>query len=257
MIFYFTGTGNSLWVAKGLETAFNEPLISIADNLKQEDAEIKFSLRKDETIFFVYPVHSWGPAVLVMRFISRLKLEGYQHQPIYSVCTCGDECGYASDILQKKLHKKGLTLTGSYSIQMPNNYILMKGFDVDTKEVEETKLHKTPETLSTIIDTIKTKKNTTIYHTGSMPFLKSRIVYPLFTTFAVGRNSFYAMEDVCTSCGLCTRICPTDSITMEDGTPDWDNKCVQCTACIHRCPVRAIEYGNETWRKGRYHHPDL
>lgn len=253
MIFYFTGTGNSLWVAKTLEKAFNEPLISIAESLQQENKEISFTLREDEKIFFVYPVHSWGPAVLVTKFISRLKLERYTNQPIYSICTCGDECGYTTDILQKHLNKKGLTLTASHSIQMPNNYILMKGFDVDTKEVENKKLQQAPETMDSIIHQIDKE----IYHTGSKPFLKSRFVYPLFTTFAVGHNSFHAMKDICTSCGLCAHICPTGSITMEEGTPEWNNTCVQCTACIHRCPARAIEYGNETWKKGRYHHPDL
>ena len=35
MIFYFTGTGNSRWVAEALGTAFDEPLVSIADALNE------------------------------------------------------------------------------------------------------------------------------------------------------------------------------------------------------------------------------
>ena len=74
MIFYFTGTGNSLWVAKQLKEAFDEPLIAIADELKRGEKVLKYNVRTDEKIFFVYPVHSWGPAVLVTRFIERLAL---------------------------------------------------------------------------------------------------------------------------------------------------------------------------------------
>ncbi len=80
MIFYFTGTGNSRWVAEALGTAFDEPLVSIADALNEGKDENVYPLREREKVFFVFPVHSWGPAVLVSRFISRLILSGYKGQ---------------------------------------------------------------------------------------------------------------------------------------------------------------------------------
>ena len=76
MIFYFTGTGNSRWVAEALGTAFDEPLVSIADALNE--GKNAYPLGEREKVFFVFPVHSWGPAVLVPRFISRLILSGYK-----------------------------------------------------------------------------------------------------------------------------------------------------------------------------------
>ena len=91
MIFYFTGTGNSLWVAKALSEALGETLISIADELHKKEVGLVYPVRPDEKILFVYPVHSWGPAVPVTRFISRLTLNGYAGQPVYSVSTCGDD----------------------------------------------------------------------------------------------------------------------------------------------------------------------
>lgn len=256
MIFYFTGTGNSLWVAKALGEALGEPLIPIADELRKEDKDLVYPLRRDEKILFVYPVHSWGPAVPVTRFISRLVLEGYAGQPVYSVSTCGDECGYADQLLEKALRKRRLPLTAAYSVIMPNNYILLPGFDVDSKEVEERKLQEAPARVGEIVDAIRRRQNSGLYTQGSMPFLKSRLVYPLFAHLAIGRNSFRA-TDACISCGLCERICPTGTITLQEGKPVWSNTCVQCVACIHRCPVRAIEYGKETLKKGRYHHPQV
>ena len=145
MIFYFTGTGNSRWVAEALGTAFDEPLVSIADALNEGKDENVYPLREREKVFFVFPVHSWGPAVLVSRFISRLILSGYKGQEVYFVCTCGDDCGYTDRIMRSTLARRGITLTGGFSIQMPNNYILMPGFDVDSKEVETEKLKKAPE----------------------------------------------------------------------------------------------------------------
>lgn len=256
MIFYFSGTGNSRWVANTLGIALGEPVVSIAEELKTGKKEFVCPLREDERVLFVYPVHSWGPAVPVARFISMLKLTGYAEQPVYSVSTCGDECGYTVDLMRKALGKRGIALTAGYSVIMPNNYILMPGFNVDSKEVEKQKLKEAPSAVAAIADAIRESKNVNLYKKGSLPGLKSYCIYPLFTNFAIGKNSFRVTDD-CISCGLCERVCPTATITLTDGKPVWADTCVQCVACIHRCPVRAIEYGKITLKKGRYHHPEI
>jgi len=258
MILYFSGTGNSLWVAEELGKAFNESLISISSALKIPEDEIIYHLQPAEKIFFVFPVHSWGPAVLVRRFIDRLRLEGYSNQAVYSVCTCGDECGYTEDILEQWLKRKNIKLTGSYSVVMPNNYILLPGFDVDTEEVEKEKLQKAPAAVELIVQDIRTISESRLYKVGGLPFLKSRMIYPLFARFALRNNSFYA-TDACISCGICVKSCPTGTIQMQKGEkPVWrKDSCVQCVACIHFCPERAIEYGNISRKKGRYHHPGI
>ena len=149
MIFYFTGTGNSRWVAEALGTAFDEPLVSIADVLNE--GKNAYPLGEREKVFFVFPVHSWGPAVLVPRFISRLILSGYKGQEVYFVCTCGDDCGYTDRIMRSILARRGIAVTGGFSVQMPNNYVLMPGFDVDSKMVETEKLEKAPERVGEIV----------------------------------------------------------------------------------------------------------
>ena len=155
MIFYFTGTGNSRWVAEALGTAFDEPLVSIADALNE--GKNAYPLGEREKVFFVFPVHSWGPAVLVSRFISRLILSGYKGQEVYFVCTCGDDCGYTDRIMRSILARRGIAVTGGFSVQMPNNYVLMPGFDVDSKMVETEKLEKAPERVGEIVDPAEEK----------------------------------------------------------------------------------------------------
>ncbi len=256
MIFYFSGTGNSLWVGKELQRTFHGDLISIADELNLQDNPFEYTIAPDEPIFFVFPVHSWGPAILVNQFIKKLSIIGYHAQNIYAICTCGDNCGNTSDILAKALKKKKFRLTKTYSIAMPNNYILMKGFGLDPKELEKQKLQVAPTHLHEIVENIKKHEKSEIYERGKSAWLKSGVVYPLFKTFALGHNSFYATE-ACTSCGLCVRICPTKTISMIENSPKWSNHCVQCCGCIHRCPERAIEWGKITVGQGRYVHPDL
>lgn len=265
MIFYFSGTGNSLWIARALSGALDEPLVSIAEELKKEQPEYRYEMGEKERILLVFPVHSWGPAIPVMRFLGRLGFSGKGGQvfpPVYAVCTCGDECGYTSRRLRKALRKRGLTLAACYSVQMPNNYVLMPGFTVDPEAVEKRKLQEAPARVGEIAasiagKTLLSEKEMNLYHRGPLPWLKSYVVYPLFTNFAAGKNSFYA-TDACISCGVCERVCPTGTIRLSaEGRPVWADTCVQCVACIHRCPTRAIEYGKVTQKKGRYCHPDL
>ncbi|MDL2314781.1 EFR1 family ferrodoxin [Bacteroidales bacterium OttesenSCG-928-C19] len=118
MVFYFSGTGNSLWVAKKIGEAFDERLISISEELNRKDTDYRYQLMPNEKVFFVFPVHSWGPAVLVYRFLKEMSFDNYTTQPIYAVCVCGDNCGDSGDIIRKLLKDKSFSLTKSFSIQM-------------------------------------------------------------------------------------------------------------------------------------------
>lgn len=253
MIFYFSGTGNSLYAAKNIAEAQGEKLISISKEFDNKHNIFEYELKNDDLIGFVFPVYAWGPPKMVIDFINHMKLTGGKPY-IFSVCTCGDEEGRSTQILQKSLCKKGLALDSAYTIQMPNNYIL--GFDVDPKDVENEKLQKSEQLLININEVLKNRQRGIFnIFPGKFPTLKSGIVNPLFNHFALSTKSFYATEE-CTSCGICEKVCPIHSITV-DKKPMWSKSCTQCLACIHRCPAHAIQYGKGTKGKGRYIHPDL
>ena len=75
MIFYFSGTGNSKWIANQLSKKQQEDLFFIPDAWKNDTWE--FSLQEDEKIGFVFPVYSWAPPVIVQEFIRKLSLKGF------------------------------------------------------------------------------------------------------------------------------------------------------------------------------------
>ena len=173
MIFYFSGTGNSLWVAKELAKIYDYKPVSISDELMRPDNNFSYSVAADELIFFVFPIHSWGTDVLTFRFLNKFNLVNYRKQPVFMVCTCGDNCGYTAKTVERILSKKSITLTNNYSVQMPNNYVLMSGFEVDAKEVETQKSANAVNRIRLITDDIPAGKRKDLYVQGKNSFIKS------------------------------------------------------------------------------------
>lgn len=253
MIFYFSGTGNSLQVAKNIGKQNNEEVISIAAMMNSKDDKFEYNLKDNEVIGFVYPIYAWAPPKMVFDFIHKLRLNDYKDNYIFSVATCGANIGNTMKVLDKRLREKNLNLDSGFSIAMPNNYILMG--DVDTKLNQEKKLLAAEETLKDINSIIeKREKNIFKVVKGSMPGILTGIVNLLFTK-AISTKKFY-VKDNCTGCGICESVCNCQTIKVE-GKPKWGKKCSQCLACINLCPVKAIQYGKATESKGRYKNPNV
>ena len=240
MIYYFSGTGNSKWVAEQLAAELNDQAQDIALFLKNAK---KIHVRAEETLGIVFPVYAWGPPRIVKRFLEFLHVEPGVF--CYAVCTCGDDAGGAVAYLQKRL-----PIVSGYSLQMPNNYIAL--YDVDNEQTARRKLDTAKARIPEIARNIRQRKPVFEVHTGSMPAFKTAIAYPIFHMFAMNPKPYYA-EDTCTACGLCEKICPTGNIKIVGRKPNWGKDCEQCMGCINRCPVRAIQYGRYTQRKGRYY----
>lgn len=254
MIFYFSGTGNSLQAAKNIGEHNDEKLISIASEMNNRNDDFKYTLKDNEVIGFVYPVYAWGPPKIVIDFIAKLKLDNFKDNYIFSVATCGENIGNTMKVLSASLKKKNLHLNSGFSISMPNNYIIMG--DVDSREKEEKKLLAAEETLKNINNIIKERKKDVFQITkGPIPSILTCVVNPLFNKGAANTKKFYA-NDKCTGCGICENVCNCKTIKVE-GKPKWGKVCTQCLACIHLCPVRAIQYGKGTESKGRYKNPNV
>ena len=260
MILYFSGTGNSRQVAMTLSGILGDKAMEMTPDMRHG----KRIPTTDNRVIWVFPIYSWGVPPYVDEVIKGSGISnGNATLTHHAVVTCGDDCGLADRMWRKAIRSRGWTDGTVQSVRMPNNYVAMKGFDVDSKELEAEKLAAFPVRIAHAADTIVKSelngdKTTDIVH-GSYAWIKTRVIYPWFIRHAMNPGRF-SVTDSCISCGKCARTCPLGNISMdgENGgsRPKWGNDCAGCLGCYHICPTHAIDYANATRGKGQYFNPD-
>ena len=285
MIFYFSGTGNTKWAASKLAAATREDLISIAPYMRADDSSHNlaepFILKENERLGFVFPVHGWRVPKLVREFISKMKIQRepsdasaenkakaddcLKNRPFaYCVCTAGDSIGLTIENLNKvislnpSLQALGITeVSSSYSLIMPESYIGLPFMDVDPKEREIRKKENAAQELAVVCEEIfDRKEGISRLVKGPIPWFFTKVVGGFFENVLITDKRFHIEKDRCVKCGICANICPVGDIKGGHGEyPVWlhHKDCLTCFTCYHHCPHHAIEFGNQTQKKGQYY----
>lgn len=254
MVIYFSGNGNSKAIAVSIAEKLKCKYLALEGKLliTPESNDIECN---DKCIIWVFPVYSWGMPPVVANFIQKSKIKNAHKCLHHLVVSCGDDTGLIAQQWRKTISKREWQSGSATSIVMPNTYVLMKGFDTDSKELETKKLDECKAAIQHAVDRIKNDCVDDDMLKGKFAWIKSHIIYPWFIRYAMSAKPFHSTE-ACFSCGKCARQCPMENIAMVNGHPTWSDKCALCLRCYHRCPVKAIAYGNSTDGKHQYQYPD-
>lgn len=251
MIFYFSGSGNSLYVAQRLHGAEGGELINITDALNAKKFNYKVS--DGEKLGIVFPVYFNGLPTVVAEFMDQVRIDGPKEPFIYTVITCGSSIGQADKMLANLLKGKYLKLSTAFSVEMPSNYVMI--YDTYDDEKQNLKLQGAEKQIKNVLELLKANKRGNFSKHGFIAPL-TPLIYKLYGIYRKTKK-FYA-TDACNGCGLCEKICPENAIQIANGRPEWiKERCSHCTACINRCPTMAIQYGKATEKRGRYINPNV
>ena len=235
MIFYFTGTGNSLYAAQKLADE-GEKIISIVDALRSK--AFHYTLNVGEKLGFVFPVYFYTVSDPVLELVRKLTVP------------CGASIGAAGGLLKSELKKRGLELQRVDALVVPDGALIF--YDIDSPEKMEQQLEAATKELASIKQAIDRGEGNRIKGSPLLGRASLAAYHACMST-----KAFYA-DFKCIGCGKCASICPAGAIEMIDGRPAWTkSKCLKCCGCINRCPVSAIQYGKKTASRGRYVNPVL
>lgn len=280
-IYYFSGTGNSLAVARDISGKANGKLISIPAVMDKE------SIKTDAGVIgMVFPVYHGDIPFIIRRFVT--KMNSLDKKYIFGVCTYGDSPCLAIKYLDKMIKSRGGKLAAGFAVNMPYNYItpsfVLNGF-FKSFALREIAIEKQQELftnwkkkLESIYEFVHTRKEgefetsaEIIEHLVDYFHLRETLgktVWLKIAGFEGHTNlSFqeslqlmdwgFKYDDKCNGCGICSKIFPVRNIKMFDDKPAWQHHCEQCFACLQWCQKEAIQFSSRTSNGKRYHHPDV
>ena len=237
-IFWFSGTGNSLYAAKLISAGLdNMALYSMRSGVPKDQVG-----GEGEMIGFVYPSYYGNLPRIVRSFADKIRIKEGTY--IFGLVTMGG-LGFGSvAALGSLLKKKGLHLDYGKGIRMPANYVMNYNPADPSKsdnilDVKTKKIQKIANEISTRRKAVQNFKFTANNLYRDVESLDVRFI----------------SEDSCTGCGICAEICSVNNIQINDGRPTWRHHCEHCCACISWCPEKAIQYGNITNNRRRYTNP--
>lgn len=248
LIYYFSGTGNSLAVARMLAKKLDgeTEVRAITNDLERR----QIILDTFETVGFVFPIYGSDTPWPVKAVAEKMQIP--ERIYLYAIGTCNERGGHSLDVFNGFLMRRGLHLSYAKLLNMPGNCLESNAeeneerleladfhTDIFAKNINR-RFHGTVENFDSPDNTTEWTKN----RYAATPF-----------------GEWHVDPQACIGCGICENLCPMKNITLIDGKPEFHLSCAYCFGCFHFCPQQAIykecaHFGQLDGRT-RYHHPDI
>lgn len=246
-LFWFSGTGNSLFVARELarllEAEVPEPVAGTPSGTARDASRIGI----------VFPVYCFGLPRCVATFLTRVPLNSDAY--VFTVATMALLPGAAHRQAERILEARGAALAAGWSLRMPDNFSPVPASFLQRAagRVEA----KTLARLEGIAEHVRQAHRLPAEGSGAplrgMGDWLHRRMLPRMAHWDRG----FRVDASCTGCGLCERICPVGNILLDDGKPVWQGSCEACYACMQWCPVDAVHCRGLLGNRLHYRNPHV
>ena len=229
-ICYFTGTGNSLYIAR----CIGGELYPISQLMRQHEIVIK-----DEAVGIVCPCYAGEMPMMVRDFLVRADIET---DYLFFVYTYGMSYGAAFANAKAACEDGGMKLSYVNAIKMVDNYL--PGFEVQN-QLDTLPKKDVEGQIAKLLEDIAERRTTDVKITAGTR-AKMKLQKSMMGDRILKRDAAkeYIVNEDCILCGNCARVCPTNNINVTDKVRFGLN-CEVCYACIHNCPKTAIHLKNE------------
>lgn len=252
-ILYFSGTGNSLQVAKDINKELKDfELYKISSIVSEEKIRIE-----GKVLGMVFPVFYARLPLIVEQVLKKLEISKDTY--IFAIATYGGAPAEVLIKLKKILQDKSAQLNSGFLIKMPRNNIFAYSSISTKKQNELFKIEKKKvENISSIIRARKNNKceksklMIDIFFDRASIQITDKIVENLHF-----RDEYFWVDEKCNGCKICEKICPVNNIKFNGNKPIWQHNCEQCAACIQYCPKQAIQWKDKTIKRKRYRNPNI
>lgn len=244
-IYYFSGTGNSLWSAKKIAMGVGDAceLYNIGAEAQKDEIIIEA-----DAVVLVFPSYAYGMPLIVRRFV---KSAVFKTRYLAAFVTFGTSPLGTHGSLRRILKKKGIEKMFFGRIPSVENYLAIFGQQKPEKK-EERRLLQEKTTQEAVQAVIERKENkVSVFY----PF--SAFVSRLFSLGVKIFYKYYRIGENCNGCAVCEKICPVSAIKMNKGYPVFSSKCEHCQGCVNICPLRAIQFGRVKFDSPGYRHPEI
>lgn len=241
-IVYFSGTGNTEYVAKKISTIMNE--LKCETELHSMEEKEKIDSSNFDLLILGCPKYYEYPA---LEFISYLKKRlPISKKPIPTMIFCTQAAHLETNFkpVERILKEKNYKLIVSKSFKVANNMVIFNAFPLTDNEKIQSNLKKVDRELrALLVQFMKGKevKETSNIVFGAVSYISGVVCTKLFSKFGMK----YSTTAECTGCGLCARKCPKSNITLYKKRPKFGKNCMMCMRCINICPTHAILYNNK------------
>jgi len=247
MILYFSGTGNSKFVAEVLGDQLNDEVVSLRSYLKS-GRPAEFHSEKPYVI--AAPIYAWRFPKNVVDFVKASEFKG--NKKVYFVCSMGEDLGNAPAYCEDLCKKKDLEYCGLKGIVMPVNY--PENGKLPSKTETYLTATKAKSELKEVAQQIAAGEKLDEMKANASDYLKSAVINPVYPHW-VGSQQFSLIEDKCTGCGTCVELCIINNISLKEGKASFGKNCIGCYACYQYCPEKAIILKKYPDLETRYHGP--
>ena len=247
MILYFTGTGNTEFIAKEIASRLDDDCLNLLTRIREKDYS---AIRSDKPWVICVPVYVCEMPRFFAEFLRNVRLDGSREA--YFIFSSGGYSGISGSLAKGIMRRKGITVKGYTDLSLPRNYPVSKLYKLLSDEEARARLAKAYGLLDGIASSIRNGDK--LNHRYVFLFEKAITLpfNPVWCRLKFKADDF-KVNGNCVGCGLCERVCPLVNITLADKKPVWGNNCTHCMACVSSCPKDAVEYGDVTSQKGKYH----